>query len=865
MKENNINWDKFEIVLKNEVITKEKIVRCLRNYYESFDNYKFRGIALHTGSICFDAVSYVFALLANLSCVEYIQDEFVSMLNKGDKVLYMLSDGRQIPYEFEKIDKVTGNNRDYIYLLEIGTTNRLMVPEDKWNSLRIYYGDNDLSSRRGIRKRNKNLKDFYKQVLGVDESKIPNSIDSSVVLVMSKEESDYLTNNISIKFGNTVIPILDIVAVTYYTEGREYSYRGNSAHEEPAIKITSKVSVARKLIADRYSNKCIGLMIFGDDIIRRSESEIPDLFTRKQLDFVSLNTSINVDSAKRYIDYDANMKLFACTKDFLLENWEPEEQLGNLATTISEQVDILIDRVLEKKIIKNGITWGEYKKFKRIMRTIRLDDSVSDEKDNFIVQGYSLFNLLLSAAFPLKVLDYVADSGIIGVASTESKLDIIKDSISFLPSHLQESANDCFVLLKEIRERELDFTEKEKALRKILIKNKTKKVLLVVPKAYFRVVIEEAGITRCMLAIGRLDIVTPNKVNPNKKYDVVVVLGDLSSDRFNIYSCAYSKDILLLLYGCEDKKFRLTEKKHFEKVKLINKMSYIPVETEDYLDEEAEENIVEIEEIQEIDSDLDLFMQSISDQAYIATLNRFGETSSRNSNMLSDVVAMGYFETGEHAVFTKNYKAYVLDENKGVVKEVDIQNVQEGDLIIFTENNEITHDIVDRILSLEVESSKTPEIIKESYRLSKQWRQELVEYRDRENLKSVEVARRIKTIGANVVIATIVKWMDEDSHLVGPMKMESLSQIGKLVGNSELENNPQKCYEACQIIRRERGRILKEIGRQIIKNYTDENSKTTFDGIDIDISELSLILRLEQIHPIENKIPTYLTNHPISI
>ncbi|MDY4743419.1 MAG: DrmE family protein [Lachnospira sp.] len=865
MESNTIKWDRFEIVLDKEIITKEKIVRCLCDYYKSIDSYKFRGIVLHTGSICFDAVSYVYALMSNLILAEYVQEDFVSMLNKGDKVLRTLPNGKQIPYEFEKIDKVDGGKEDYIYLNEIGTTNRVMLPENKWNSIRIYYGDNDLSSRRGIRKRNNKITDFYKQVLELEDDRIPNSIETSSVLVMSKEEADYLTNNISIKFGDTIIPILDLVAVTYYTEGLEYSYRGNVAHEEPVIKITSKVSVARKMIADRYSNRCIGMMIFGDEIIRRSESEIPDLLTRKQLDYFSLNTSINVDSAKRYIDYDSNMKLFACTKDFLLENWEPEEQLGVLTSTISEQADILIDRILEKKTINNGITWDEYKKFKRIMQIIRLDDAVSDDKDNFIVQGYSLFNLLLSAVFPIKDLDYVADSGIIGVASTESKLGIIKDSIPSLPAHLQEMANDCFLLLRNIRERELDVTEKEKVIRKILSKNRTKKVLLVVPKAYYRLVIEEAGITRYMLAIGRLDIVTPNKVNPNKKYDVVVVVGDLSSDRFNIYSCAYSKDILLVLYGCEDKKFRLTEKKHLEKVKLINEMSYIPVETEDYLDEEIEENVVEVKEIQEIDSDLDSFMQSISDQTYIAALNRFGETSSHNSNMLSDVVAMGYFETGEHAVFTKNYKAYVLDENKGVVKEVDIQNVQEGDLIIFTENNELTHDIVDRILSLEVESPKAPEIIKESYRLSKQWRQELVEYRDRENLKSVEVAQRMKIIGANVVIATIVKWMDEDSHLVGPMKIESLSQIGKLVGNSELENNPQKYFEACQIIRRERGRILKEIGRQIIKNYTDDNSKATFDGIDIDISELSLILRVEQIHPIENKIPTYLTNHPISI
>lgn len=65
---------------------------------------------------------------------------------------------------------------------------------------------------------------------------------------------------------------------------------------------------------------------------------------------------------------------------------------------------------------------------------------------------------------------------------------------------------------------------------------------------------------------------------------------------------------------------------------------------------------------------------------------------------MAEIVAVAKFDSDEIAFFTKNYKAYVLDEADNSVKEVVASDLSEGDVIVFTRSTSKTRDIVEEIL-----------------------------------------------------------------------------------------------------------------------------------------------------------------------
>ena len=73
-------------------------------------------------------------------------------------------------------------------------------------------------------------------------------------------------------------------------------------------------------------------------------------------------------------------------------------------------------------------------------------------------------------------------------------------------------------------------------------------------------------------------------------------------------------------------------------------------------------------------------------------------------------------------------KAYVFDDSDGTVKEVSVTDLNEGDSLVFTKNNDETRDIVDTILGRLVDEKKLDDDIIVCYHKSKRWKEALREY-----------------------------------------------------------------------------------------------------------------------------------------
>ena len=130
-----------------------------------------------------------------------------------------------------------------------------------------------------------------------------------------------------------------------------------------------------------------------------------------------------------------------------------------------------------------------------------------------------------------------------------------------------------------------------------------------------------------------------------------------------------------------------------------------------------------------------------------------------------------------------------------------------------------------------------------------------------------KVAELMLKDGATVHEQTILHWLDEDSHTVGPRMVDSIRHIGNITGVEELKNNPESIFEACREIRSIRRRILDQIGMAIVDKLSGRVPKV---GSDIEsifekVDTLAEIKRVERIVRVEMVVPLGMANRPISI
>ena len=100
-----------------------------------------------------------------------------------------------------------------------------------------------------------------------------------------------------------------------------------------------------------------------------------------------------------------------------------------------------------------------------------------------------------------------------------------------------------------------DSTPKETAFLKA-IKAKQGKIAVVVPKAYFSIVINK------FLSLHNIDngidicTMTANQFDNTQLYNTIIVVGNISGKRFDTLRCRSSQEINLLLYECERYRYK---------------------------------------------------------------------------------------------------------------------------------------------------------------------------------------------------------------------------------------------------------------------------------------------------------------------
>ena len=863
--------EKCDVCIDGNVISKELLIRTFSDFISSTIEEKHHnvGIVLHTGSICFDAMLIAYAAISNIIYNETNAADLIHSLRTGDVVLcYNGSKGKTKPSKWifkgfvNSVDETPQEIPCSYIVLQNEKQGRTYLPEKSWTKIVPYYGTSKSMDSRGLRREDGKRYNFFKSVLEMKDTEIPRTIDTSTVIVISREEANELIGSLSFRFDETDIKLTDLVPVSYFTESdQEYQYGINPSKNEPVIKLTGKVSVARKLLLRRGGNRHVGLIVLGEDLFRRGESELPELLDRQSIQYVYLCMHLDSEISANLIANYEEVHLFACTKDFLLSNSRPPIVCNSYTEQMDAQVGTIVNKEVTANIISGFISWEKYKTFKKAMYLVKASDYDSDQKDDFIVQAYSLMNMFMTAVFPISLLEELIETGIVeGVEKPEQRLKRLGDASRGFPEFLREPAT-CVVSILEDAYLELhDGTPKETLFLKTIESTQQSKVAIIVPKAYFGVIIDRILSLHNLNNEKEICTMTANRFDNTQLYNSVIVVGNISGKRFDALRCRSSQEINLLLYECEKYRYKKQLRDAKAAEHLLNMRSTI------LTDDEYEEDTIgidedELKEVENIDTEI---VDYISSAPIKAIRNSF---SGGDGKGMADIVAVAKFDSDEIAFFTKNYKAYVLDEADNSVKEVVASDLSEGDVIVFTRGTSKTRDIVEEILHDMIKNKLVSQEIENAYYQSREWKKTLIDYMKRTGSSVKAIADEMIANGVSVQEITIRGWLDEESHTVRPKKLDSIQQIALIAGNDELFDHAEICYDAGGEIYKIRREILKAIGQAILGEVTGNSdiTSTMTEAVADRIKDAAVTLQIETITFVDDEVPVNTTNRPITI
>ncbi len=865
-------FEKSEICYENKVISKENLLKEYASFVSSTIDKEGHnvGLVLQPGSICFDVISVVIAGVMNLINNETDSKEVIQSLTPGDIVIY--EKGRYVFSEIidgGTIDKKRSGIK-YVVLTQerttkYGSSSKTYLAESSWRKILPYNGQSRLTNGRGIKQKDSVRELFFKDVLGYAEEDIPSVIDTSSVIVMPHSKADDLVNNISFKFSELKMTLLQLLTASYYSEEEEYSYSGNAAKNEPILKFCGKISVARKQILSRRGNRHIGLMVLGQDTIDRSQSELPELLERKSLKYIYLSTTIDSGYGYGYglLKENPDLNLFACTKDFLNErNLLEVQEENNYTIELNKRVFRIKDSEVLSVLIEGfPLKTDDEIQLKETLLRIKRNEYESEEKEEFVLKAYSFINLLKTAAFTMEEVERVCKKDNLGVELPSEKIKRLDELVGLLPSSIKNDSETVVAYIREVYESLIIDNPKKDWLEQHLYENKDKKIAVVVPKAYYISVLRDRLCFSPVL-IRRVTFVTAVRFDSSKSYDEIIVLGDFSGKRFDAFRCSSSNIIIGLFYSVEINGFHAKKMKKEQDDYLFNSKSSIKVNNLKTFEPEEEIKNPEYERL--LDEELNEYLEKATS---LFDTNIKWDGRENKGNLTTEIVAIATMEDERRVFFSRHYKAYVFDANSGETKEVESQDLCEGDSIVFTKNNDNTKDIVDSMLQQLIEDGKLPEKTVISYEKSREWKQSLRDYMVENKITLTEVANRLIELGAPVQQFTIMRWMDEDTHTVGPKKAQSLELIGRLTGNNNLTNEYESYFLACKEIRSIRRNLLGQIGEAIIKKLNGKKPLpgSIFSDVYDKIDDLSEVLQIERIVFTEKVMPLALANRPLNM
>jgi hypothetical protein len=860
--------EKCDIYFEDSLISKEFIIQEYADFFANSiaSNEHSSSVVLHTGSVCFDIVSFITVALACVSMDETDVDDIIASFLEGDMVLF-----KNERYRWLGVETIEGQLYLRIEQDGRGKNGKMILScpyETSKGFIKPYNGTSVVTDGRGIRKKKLNRADFISYITGKEISEIPAITGVSAVVVADRTSFDRIQKGLRIEYDGKSINLLDIVPASYYTDGDEpYQFGSNPSKAEPVLKIAGKVSVARDLVLDKRGNRAVGFMVIGSEVASKGSSELEDLLVRKSLKFTHISMSIDSENAEEYVGEKADSEIFACTKEFLLQHSKPTTVSNLFTDELDRQVDNIVNNEVRTVLINGVCFWKTYRNIRNALFLIRQSDWDEDRKKNFIIPAYSLLNLFTTAVFTMEDMELAVANNEIqnGVTSPYAKISELWKAAESSGSFEAQ----CVLVvdaLDDLYKSILKDSPKYQALYELVKSSVGEKIAIIIPKAYYVDILKKEP-----LFSGKwIHIMTANRFDAAQSYDKVIVVGDFSGKRFNALKCRAAADIIVLLYECETHWFKRKKRKASEFEKKLNLISGLNDGFEEAENDDNDEDEDEDETVERFEG------ESLALEEYINTISVFdirkftaGITASGGNALMSEISAIGRFTDGERIMFSKYYKAVVYSPSnaKEPISETDVDKLMVSDRLVFTKRDDFTRNIVDSIFDALQTSSKLNNEVIDAAEKAQWWKEVLRDYQKSNSLSYRQLARKLNGFGCTVQEQGIRQWLVPDSHIVGPREEETLRQIAEMTEDSCLLNDVSGYFNACRTVRRQRKRILELIGKAIEEKLSGHQPPhgSELEIVYNNVESLSEILELEAITFLDEviSVPINLINKPI--
>lgn len=857
-----------DALLSDETIIEKYLTFFARQFEPSERSVSF---AFHTGSLCFDVVSVAALMIGCLAYEFSSNDEILAELEPGDMVLYK---GER--YRWGGTTEISWGpgkpKAKYIVLTQDGKgkngQSKSQIPYERNKHLiKPYFGASSVTDGRGVRRDKTNRNEFISYVLEIPISEVPSTLDLSVVVVADKNEFTEICKHLKIQYdGDKTVELMDIVPVSYYTgNGEQFQIGKNPSKAEAVIKVTSKMSMARDLVLDRSGNRVIGLMVTNADSMSASSAELNDLLRRKTLKFAYVVAPFNAASCELAMEQYENAKMFACTKELLSSTQHKVISRNKLSEELNRQISNIITRKTEIVKVEGHWTWEQFKTIKEKLFAIKQSQWSGEDRDNFILSTLALINLFSSAFFSMHRMEHAVSGGEINLAvvSPEARIEELMEIASGTVS-MREQCSAITSMLLDMYTALLDSSPKEAALRQYLKEHRDKKIVLVVPKAYYSSIFAKAFQDE----FGNVTCVTANRFDKHENYDVVIVAGDITGKRFDAIHCFAAPKIVLLLYEFEEKTFYFRKRKSAKSERKLNaRIKGLQGDELAKAVESGDEDDPDVTEptMREF-SDLDAFVESMGlfDIRSLTTV----AGSSGDYNNTAEVRFVGTFTTGEQILFSKYYSAVVFDQNESTVTETKPEKLLPGDILVFTKRDGYTSNIVDQIFEQLMLMKKLSPDVQDAAEKAFYWKAALKEYKDKNRLTYRAVANELKKHGSSLQEVTIRQWLVEESHIIGPRNLTTMKMIAEVTQDPYLLGDPGAYFEACRMIRHYRREILSLIAQAINDKLSNKQPVpgSAFEVVYENVEQLSETMEIENVYELDDVaiVNNGMVNRPIS-
>ena len=858
---------KCSIYLDDSLISKEQLLeRYLSFFAETLSGEKPPiGFALHTGSVCFDALSIAAAGLGCLSYIVTTIDDVIAALRDGDYVIY---EGQR--YRWKGIQHIDGIR--LFGLAQDGTQKkgaltRWLPYHENRHGIQPYYGTAQATNAVGIKPAAKQRADFLAYLLDCPAREIPPEIDVAVVIACARDTFSEQYRRIHIEYGNGLrISLAELLTASYYTDtDRPYQIGENPTKTEPVLKVTGNLSVARELIYDRSGNRTVGFLSLLDAPSPADIEDLSDILRAPTLQYAYIAAPISSKSLCPMIEQHTDAAVIACTKQYLAQNLGRICSPNQYTKALFQQAETLRKNRITPRIVENGISQATHNDIRSRLDTVRSSHWNAPEKDTFLAAAYGLLNLYTTAVFTMEEMESAISGGIISLTSPRDRIRTLWDIANQIDTD-QNTQDQCAHIadaLEQLYDALYMYAPKREELRACLerccpVYLRTR-LAIIVPKAYYAQILTYHH--RRIFTHNDISCVTPARFDPAGGYTVVISVGELKNKKYNPSACLSAAEIDTILAPCEERFFTYRQRAAERYERLLDARMGIAAQAPPAGAEADNFSDEELRYFTSPETDLSDFKVSML-RSYTAVSGSDSQTA------VTDAVHIGRFTSGAQILFSRYYTAVVFDPIHASIMEKKAGDLVPGDTLVFTRKNNATKNIVDLIYEELLQAALLEEDAAHLLAKSLYWKTVLRAYKERKGLRYSDLTKRLAANGILLRETSIRQWLSEDAHIIGPQKLSTLAGIAAMTQDPFLRADVQGYFDACARIRATRRKILTHIAVAINAQLsgTPASSGAVLSIVADHVEKLAETLTLEDVQPLDEpfRAKSSLVNRPIT-